>query len=134
MMIDALLRGLLSLFFIAAGTSHFIHPDGFVAIVPDYLPAPLALVYISRFFEVLGGIGLMVPRVSRWAAWCLVALLIAVFPANIHMAIHNLPVFGKQYPIFSWVRLPLQFVLIAWAWRFTRRKTANDAEAEKVQS
>lgn len=114
------LRVLLSLLMISAGALHFINPAKFVAIVPDYLPAPLALVYVSGFFEILGGIGLQVKPVQRWAAWGLVALFIAVFPANVNMALHQLPFGDTVYPIGNWLRLPLQLVLIYWAYCYTK--------------
>jgi len=116
----SILRGLLAVFVLFTGFLHFVRPAPFVAIVPDYLPAPLALVYISGLFEMLGGIGLLVPRTRRAAAWGLIALFFAVFPANINMAIHNLPFGNEHYPLGGWLRLPLQFVLIAWAYWFTK--------------
>ena len=115
-----LFRVLLSALVIFAGVSHFVHPETFVAIVPAFLPAPLTLVYISGFFEILGGIGLQIPRVQRAAAWGLVALFIAVFPANVYMAVYQVPFNGVVYPIFGWVRLPLQAMLIYWAYVFTK--------------
>ena len=113
-------RILLSALVVFAGVLHFVHPEPFVAIVPAFLPAPLALVYISGFFEILGGIGLQIPRVQRAAAWGLVALFIAVFPANVYMAIYHVPFNGAVYPIMGWVRLPLQAVLVYWAYVFTK--------------
>jgi uncharacterized membrane protein len=115
------LRALLALLMLAAGTFHFAHPEPFVAIVPDYLPHPLALVYVSGCFEILGGLGLLIPRVSRQAAWGLIALFVAVFPANVNMALHQLPIGGEVHPIGNWLRLPLQAVLIVWAYWFTKR-------------
>ena len=82
----------------------------------------LALVYVSGFFEALGGAGLLVPRVRRAAAWGLVALYVAVFPANLNMAMNHISL-DEAHPIPTpalWIRLPLQLVLIAWAWWFTR--------------
>jgi uncharacterized membrane protein len=114
------LRGLLAVFVILTGFLHFVRPQPFVDIVPAYLPAPRALVFISGFFEILGGVGLFIPRVRRAAAWGLIALFIAVFPANINMALNNLPFGGEHYPIGVWLRLPFQFVLIAWAYWFTK--------------
>ena len=76
------------------------------------------LVYVSGFFEILGGIGLLVPATRRWAAWGLVALYVAVFPANVNMAVHRIGFDGPSWVL--WARLPLQAVLIAWAWWFTR--------------
>ncbi|MDF1839983.1 MAG: hypothetical protein P1U77_01015 [Rubripirellula sp.] len=107
--------GLLSLLFIVAGMSHFVSPGVYLKIMPDYFPWPLALVYVSGFFEVLGGVGLAVPRLRRAAGWGLIALLVAVFPANVGMLIN-----ADQFPAIPvWAlvaRLPLQGVLIAWVW------------------
>jgi uncharacterized membrane protein len=114
------LRILLAVFMSTAGIFHFIAADGFAAIVPDYLPYPLALVYVSGVFEFLFGVGLLIPRVSRFAAWGLIALFICVFPANINMAVHQQPFFGTVYPIGNWVRLPFQIVFIAWAYWYTK--------------
>lgn len=79
---------LLSLLFIAAGVNHFVSPGIYLKIMPPYLPWPLALVYVPGVFKVVGGIGMAVPRLRRAAGWGLIALLIAVFPANVHMMIH----------------------------------------------
>ncbi len=113
---------ILGLSMIAVGVLHFVRPAPFVRIVPDWLPAPEALVYVSGFFEVLGGVGVLLPATRRWAAWGLVALYVAVFPANIHMAIHEVQLEpGGDLPVWAmWARLPLQAVFIAWAWWFTR--------------
>jgi uncharacterized membrane protein len=103
------------------GVLHFVQPKPFVRIVPKYLPAPLALVYISGFFEILGGIGLLIPDTRTWAAWGLIALYLAVFPANIYMLTDNVSLNPKK-PIPRWIlwfRLPFQLVFIAWAYWFT---------------
>jgi uncharacterized membrane protein len=116
------LRYLLAIAMMFVGVSHFANPDPFVRIVPAALPAPLALVYVSGFFEVLGGAGLLVPRVRRAAAWGLVALYVAVFPANLNMAVNHISL-SPDHPIpesLLLLRLPLQAVLIAWAWWYTR--------------
>ena len=115
------LRVILAICIIVVGAMHFVVPDPFVKIVPDYFPAHLALVYISGFFEILGGIGILVPPVSQAAAWGLLILFVAVFPANINMAINaidlpNIP----DSDVLRWGRLPLQAVLIAWAWWYTK--------------
>jgi len=111
----------LALLFVTAGLFHFLIPQTYVAIMPSYLPAPLPLVYISGLCEILGGLGLLFnPPVRRWAAWGLVALLIAIFPANLNMAINhaNFP----AIPAWAlWLRLPLQLPLISWSWLYTRR-------------
>jgi uncharacterized membrane protein len=109
-------RWLLAAAMVGIGALHFISPKPFVAIVPRALPAPKALVLISGFFEILGGLGLLVPRARRAAGLGLIALYAAVFPANINMAVRNMPLGGKHYPALLWLRLPMQFVLMAWAW------------------
>lgn len=111
----------LALFMVAIGVLHFLRPKPFVRIVPKQLPAPLALVYVSGFFEVLGGIGLLIPETQAWAAWGLIALYIAVFPANINMLVNDISLNPKKpIPRWAlWLRLPFQFVFIAWAYWFT---------------
>ena len=115
-MTKLILRFVLAAFMVFAGSMHFARPAGFVATVPNYLPSPLALVYISGFFEILGGIGICVPQVQYAAAWGLIALYIAVFPANVYMATHQVPFMGEIYPIAGWVRLPFQALFIVWAY------------------
>jgi uncharacterized membrane protein len=106
---------------VVLGVLHFTHTGGFEQIVPDSLPAHLALVYTSGFLEVLGGIGLLIPGVSRFAAWLLVVLYIVVFPANLYQAINNIEVVALPHePPLIWLRLPFQAFLVAWAWWFTK--------------
>jgi uncharacterized membrane protein len=93
--------------------------DFFVSIVPPYLPWPVVLVYVSGVAEILLGGLLMLPMTSRLAAWGLIALLVAVFPANIHMAL-NPQLFPDISRTALWVRLPLQGVFVAIAYWFTR--------------
>ncbi|GET36236.1 DoxX family protein [Microseira wollei] len=117
-----ILRGIFAVCIIIVGITHFIRPEQYARIVPPELPNPVALVYISGFFEILGGIGLMIPFVSVAAAWGLIALFIAVFPANINMAVNNIPIEGIPHnQVLYWVRLPFQAVLIAWAYWYTRK-------------
>jgi uncharacterized membrane protein len=119
-----ILRGVLAVAIIIVGITHFATPIPYVRIVPPQLPHPLALVYISGFFEILGGIGLLIPWVSVVAAWGLIALFIAVFPANINMAVNQIAIEGVPHiPALYWARLPFQAVLIAWAWWYTRSPT-----------
>jgi len=117
-----ILRWVLTLFMVGAGVNHFLSPEPYVGMMPAALPAPWALVYISGVAEILGGLGLILPATRRQAAWGLVALFIAIFPANLNMAIHHLPLGTRTLPGWVlWARLPLQLVLIAWAASFTRR-------------
>jgi uncharacterized membrane protein len=112
---------LLTLMFVGIGATHFTSTTYFVQIMPPYLPAPEALVYVSGAGEILGGLGLLSTVSRRFARWGLVALLIAVFPANVQMALD----FGRwsAFGIPRWAlyaRLPLQLALIAWVLRATR--------------
>jgi uncharacterized membrane protein len=116
------LRIVLALAMMGIGLAHFANPAPFVMIVPTWLPAPLFLVQLSGFFEVAGGAGLLIERTRKLAAWGLVALYVAVFPANLNQAIHHIS-FDPANPIPAaalWVRLPFQILFIAWAWWMTR--------------
>lgn len=108
----------LALFMIGAGVTHFVNPDFFLKIMPPYLPWHLELVYLSGFFEVGLGISLCFQRISKGAAWGIIALLIAVFPANIHLYLHQ-----EIMPAPPWlhlIRLPVQGLFILWAYWHTR--------------
>ena len=98
----------LSLGFLVSGTLHFTSPARFVEMMPPWLPWHLELVYLSGVFELLGAVGLLIRRTRRAAAWGLVALMICVFPANVHAAIS-----AQRW--YYWARLPFQIVFIAWA-------------------
>jgi uncharacterized membrane protein len=109
-------RVALAAFMMAIGVAHFAAPAPFAAIVPRWLPAPVLLVIVSGFFEVLGGVGLLVPRVRRAASLGLVALYVAVFPANVNMALHQIQPEGLHLPpAVLWARLPFQVAFIALA-------------------
>lgn len=125
-----ILRVVLAIAIMIVGTTHFTHTEQYARIVPPPLP-PDAMVYISGFFEILGGIGLLIPLVSVAAAWGLVALFIAVFPANIYQSIYSIPIDGiPHHPWLYWVRLPFQAVLIAWALWYTRKPEAQPGAAD----
>lgn len=101
---------------IGIGVLHLVRPDGFVKIVPRALPAPLLLVVVSGVFEIAGGAGLLFERTRRAASWGLVALYVAVFPANVNMAVNDIQPEGMHLsPLLLWTRLPLQLVFIALA-------------------
>ena len=102
---------------------HFIAPDFYVQIMPPYLPLHWELVYLSGFFEIALGLLLLVPRFSRLAAWGIVALLVAVFPANICLYQHQDLV--PASPVLHWLRLPLQGVFLLWAYWHTRSSDAG---------
>ncbi|MFV8753242.1 DoxX family protein [Nannocystaceae bacterium ST9] len=119
------LRWLLAALMVLAGVMHFVKPEPFLAIMPDYLPWHLALVLISGVFEILGGVGLLIPRTRVAAGWGLIALFVAVFPANVWMATEGIQPEGLELsPTMAWARLPLQLVLIALAWWVSRPDVA----------
>jgi uncharacterized membrane protein len=117
-------RLILAALFIITGTMHLFVPAPFLRIMPPVLPWPGALVAISGVAEIFGGVGLLLPAMRRFAAYSLALLLVAVFPANIYMAVAHIQFpgwLGESW--FQWLRLPFQFVLIAWVWRYTRVRT-----------
>jgi uncharacterized membrane protein len=113
-------RALLGLTFVAAGLLHFVRPRMYEAMMPPYLPAHRELVYASGVAEIAGGIGVLHPRTRRAAGWWLIATLAAVFPANVEMAVHA-ERFKQFPPAALWARLPVQGLLIAWAWATAAR-------------
>ena len=111
----------LALFFLAAGIAHFVNTEFYVSIMPPYLPAHLALVYLSGVFEIVGGLAALPLATRRLAGYGLIALLLAVFPANIHMAVNpDEYVAGGMTLGALYARLPLQLVLMGWAWWATQ--------------
>jgi uncharacterized membrane protein len=112
-----LLRWLLAAFFVLAGLNHFYMPALYAGMLPHGMPWPAGLVAISGAFEILGGVGVLVPTFRRAAGWGLIALLVAVFPANVHAAMVGHVPGLRASPALLWFRLPFQAVFIAWvAW------------------
>ncbi len=110
-----------ALFFVAAGAMHFVAPGYYRTMVPSYLPAPGKLVAVSGIAEILGGIGLLVPRLRRVAGIWLIVVLVAIVPANVEMLrLYRSRGVSPLAELFLWLRLPLQGVLIWWAWRLSR--------------
>ena len=124
-----ILKYLLAAFFTVAGANHFIKPSWYLKIMPPALPYPLLLVYLSGLLETALGLALLSHRLERKAGWGLAALLLAIFPANLNMALHP-EAFPGFKPWLLWLRLPFQFVLIAlvlWSVRNdSRRKTFTE--------
>lgn len=114
---------LLAIFMIGAGSIHFAKPGFYLKIMPPYLPWHRTLVYLSGFFEMALGALLLVPKMSRLAAWGIFALLIAIFPANIYVFRHQKIV--PAPPIVHLLRLPLQGVFLLWAYWHTRADTSK---------
>jgi uncharacterized membrane protein len=106
---------LAAILYMVAGTLHFIKPEPYLRIMLPYIPWHVTMVRVSGACEILGGLGLLVSGIRRAASWGLVALLIAVFPANIHMATHPIEAGAASIaPVFRWARLPLQLLLVWW--------------------
>lgn len=102
---------------VSVGVLHFTDPEPFVRIVPAFLPAKLELVWISGAAEILLGVGLLPKLTRRWASLGLVALFVAVFPANINMAVHEVQLNPESpIPVWAmWARLPFQLLFIGAA-------------------
>jgi uncharacterized membrane protein len=117
---------LMAVFYVLAGIAHFQNPEFYLEIMPPWIPWHGAMVLLSGVAEIVLGV-LLLPRATRRsAAWGVIALLIAVFPANLHMALeqvqpaHAPAWMGTPSPTALWLRLPLQGVLVLWAWWHTR--------------
>lgn len=121
-MIKTVLLCVMAALYVAAGLNHFLRPDVYMPMMPPYLPAHRELVLLSGFAEIVLGVAVLIRPLRRAAAWGLIALLVAIFPANVHIALHDVPLFGRYegFGIWNWVRLPFQGLLIAWAWWYTR--------------
>lgn len=129
----AISRWLLAAFFIAAGANHFRDPGFYLPLIPAWLPWHQKLVDVSGGAEIIGGIAVLAPATRRAAGWGLIALLIAVFPANVNTAITYAR--SPERPLVEWLlwlRLPVQALLIAWVWwttLATSRGTTPDSVA-----
>ena len=119
-MIKRALKILLAVFFVGAGINHFLRTGFYLRMMPPYVPFHLAMVQTSGVAEIVLGVLLLIPRASAAAAWGLIVLLVAVFPANVQMALHP-STFPEFSPTALWLRLPLQAVMIAWAYWYTPR-------------
>ncbi|MEP7270402.1 MAG: MauE/DoxX family redox-associated membrane protein [Acidobacteriota bacterium] len=122
-----LFKFVLAGFFFAAGINHFRNPAFYLRMMPPYLPWHEGLNYVSGFFEIVLGVMVLVPRWTRLAGWGLIALLIAIFPANLHMALN--PEFFPELPPYAYyIRLPFQLVFIAWVYWTT---LSNESSPKK---
>jgi uncharacterized membrane protein len=105
----------LALFFVVAGANHFLNPGPYLTMMPPYLPWHEGLIIVSGVAEIAGGLGILIPKMRWLAGLGLIVLLVAVFPANVQVALHGWP--GVQIPQWTlWARLPLQGVLIMWVY------------------
>ncbi len=109
---------LMALFYTAAGINHFANTQFYLRMMPPYLPLHLELVYLSGAVEICLGIALLIRRCRQMAAWGIIALLVAIYPANIHMAL-NAHLFPEFSSLGLYLRLPVQLLFIAWAYWHT---------------
>jgi len=110
----------MSAFYVLGGVYHLVNPGFYLPMMPPYLPWHRELVFISGVAEIVLDIAVLIPSLRRPAALGIIALLIAVFPANLHIAMNDVPLAGatEGAGIWNWVRLPFQAVFIAWAWSY----------------
>ena len=109
------LRWLLAVFFVIAGIGHFVKPETYLKMMPPYIPFHLQMIYLSGVIEIILGILVLPEKTRKLAGWGIIALLIAVFPANIHIAL-NPEAFSPVAPWILWARLPFQAVFGFWVW------------------
>jgi uncharacterized membrane protein len=117
--VKIILKWIFGIAFILAGINHFLNTNFYLRMMPPIFPAHLFLIYLSGVCETVLGVLLLIPKFTKFASLSLIALLIAVFPANIYMAL-NPQIFPEISPIAQYIRLPIQLILIAWAYWFTR--------------
>ena len=125
--IKVLLLWVMAVVYVLAGFNHLMNPGFYVAIMPPGLPNPEWLNLLSGLAEIVLGVFLLEPRVRAFAAWGIIALLIAVFPANLYVAFENVGIDGPGTgdPVFNYVRLPFQALFILWAWWYTGTDTSD---------
>jgi uncharacterized membrane protein len=117
-----ILLWVMAAFYILGGFNHLMNPEFYVAIIPPALPNPEWLNLLSGLAEIVLGVYVLEPRVRVLAAWGIIALLVAVFPANVYVAMENFGTggAGTGNAVGNWVRLPFQALFIVWAWWYTR--------------
>ncbi len=122
-----ILRWAAALFFINAGALHFVIPDFYRSMMPPFVPFADFFIILSGIAEIAGGIGLLIPSVRKKAGWMLAVLLIAIFPANIYVAVTTPALPGLDYtPESMWWRLILQPIFVWWVWFVSIRPSAGD--------
>jgi uncharacterized membrane protein len=131
----SLARTFLALFFVVSGINHFLSPTFYLAILPSYLPWHAQLVAVSGAAEILGGLGVLFPATRKLAAWGLIALLVAVFPANIEAISSGMVIAGHAVPNWmQWARLPLQLVFLIWVYLTCLKRTSLTSLGDYIRS
>lgn len=131
MYIKTATRWLLGALLVGAGINHFLNTGFYVDMMPPYLPWHRALVYVSGVAEIAIGAALCIPRLASFAAWGAILLFIAVFPANVYMAM-NAELFPTMSPTFLWARLPVQPLLILWAYWYTETRVIRPLRSSRA--
>jgi len=119
--LQRVLLWVMGIFYAASGVIHLVDPGFYGPMMPPYLPWHLGLIYLSGVAEIGLGVAVLIPATRRAAAWGIILLLVALFPANLHIALHDVPLGGRTQGLgaWNWVRLPFQALFIAWAWWYT---------------
>jgi uncharacterized membrane protein len=112
------------LIFLVAGANHFLNPESYRKIIPQFLPNPTILVYLSGLFEIILGLLLIPVSTRKTAAWGIMLLLVAVFPANIQMMLNYLQE-NRPYAWLTVARLPVQGLLIWWAYLYAKKSPGS---------
>jgi uncharacterized membrane protein len=128
-LLKRILLWVMAAFYVFGGFNHLINPDFYLAIMPPGLPNPEWLNLLSGLAEIVLGVYVLEPRVRVLAAWGIIALLIAVFPANVWVAIENVGMPsgepGTGNAVANWIRLPVQALFVVWAWWYTWPETTD---------
>jgi len=124
----SILLPVMAALYVLAGFNHLVNPAFYVAIIPPGLPDPEWLNLLSGLAEIVLGVFLLEPRTRVLAAWGVIALLVAVFPANLYVAAENVGSGGPGTGLgaLNWLRLPFQALLVAWAWWYTSPEPARE--------
>lgn len=125
------MRYVLGVFMVIGGVMHFVSPDFYLPMMPEYLPMHEALVFLSGVAEIVAGVLIIVPSTQKIGGWTVIAVMLGVFPANLHMAMHTEEFADFAAPTALYLRLPLQLIPLAWAYWYTR--PAASAEFVSVE-
>lgn len=127
---------LLVVFFVLGGVNHFLSPEFYLPMMPPYIPAHEFMVALSGATEIIAGIMLAIPKTAKWGAWFIIAHLLIFFTVHIYMIQEASTTFADLPLAFLWIRIPLQFLFIAWAFWFTRETppTQENAPDSKPES
>jgi uncharacterized membrane protein len=125
--VKSVLKYLLVAFFVLGGINHFRDPELYQPMMPPYIPAHDFMILLSGITEIIAGIMLAVPKVSKWGAWFIIAHLVVFFTVHIYMIQEAKTEFAEVSLAILWGRIPLQFLFIAWAYWFTKEKVVKPA-------